>query len=168
MISTKRVTDRSSIFDTLSQIMVVDAAKIIPIIDRCLIQDVPENDRRGLLYIPESANNRELVRQGIVIAVGPGDKYTEHGFDNTGQVRRKQVRCEACDGFGAHPCGYAHEDPTECEHCHGTGCGRLPMPVKAGDRVLYSKRREAEISVGGVLYSLINAEQSIYALLEAE
>lgn len=164
--SSRRVSDKDSIFDALSQILVVDAAKVIPTVDRALIRDVPESDRRGSLYIPESVQNREPVRQGIVIAVGPGDKYTEHGFDNDGQVRRRQVRC----GYKSCSNGYdlnmdTGGSPALCPECGGHPI-RLPMPVKVGDRVLYSRRRDLEVSIAGVTYSLVNASQSIYGVVE--
>ncbi len=170
----KRVTGKASIFDTLAQVLVVDPKQIIPIVDRCVIQDIPQEDRRGSIYIPESHNNKDLIRRGLVVAVGPGDKYTEHGFDNTSQVRRKLVVCETCKGgpfFRATPPGadndYLGKIEKVCPYCSGQAA-RLPMPVKVGDRVLYSKRKDLEISIGGALYSLVNVEQSIFAVLEDE
>lgn len=171
--TTAKVTGRASIFDTIAQEMVVDPSRIEPMVDRVLIEDLGEMREKGLIIKPDTAKQSTL-RIGRVVAVGRGDKWTEHGLDATGAVRRRAVapqpghawevvasgkhkRCSTC--YMAYQFG--HDLP-----CPGAHDGRLRMSVKAGDRVLYQQRRDLEVTIGGSVYTLCNEQQSVWAVLE--
>lgn len=161
--------DRKSIFDGLSQMMDgLTPEQVVPINDRVLVRDVAEVEKVGLLFIPQNAKEQGigkngLFRRGVVVTVGPGDKFKELGFGEDGRLRRRKVTvdCKFCDGFGDDPLHGA-----ECLDCEGYGSGRLPMPVKVGDTVIYDRRKDCEITVNGVRLSLLNTEQSILAVME--
>ncbi len=45
--------------------------------------------------------------------------------------------------------------------------GPSPMSVKPGDKVLYDRRREAEVEIRGQMYSLVYETQSVLAILDS-
>lgn len=117
----------------------IDAAAIRPLFDRVIVRDIPDEDRVGSIFLPEAhINNRAGLRMGVVVAVGDGDKWVEAGLDNYGNPKRKGLK----------------------------GIDRLSMSVKVGDKVLYDRRREAEIYIDGQRLSIVNESQSIVGVLE--
>lgn len=180
----------TSIFEgdyELSQFIEVDPSKVRPIWSRVLIRDAHDDEKIGSLFIPAGDKGKDTKRIGIVVAVGLGDKFTEHGLDNYGQVVRRPVgKCENCSGEGhvvnrrtePHPyTGPRDYDDRPCVECGGKwrddgtfeagdGLARIPMEVKPGDKVLYDRRREAEIYIQNVRYSLVYEEQSILGIIE--
>lgn len=158
-------------FDETSQWMNhVDPASIRLHGDRVLLQDLPGSERVGSIWLPGVCQDQEILRWGIVIAVGPGDNCIEYvadqyKMDSDGRpyLKRRSVKCKACGGRGKRP----HREygvPLRCWTCGGNGIGRLPMSVKPGDRVLYSQRQEAEIWVNGTKYAMVHCEQAIYGV----
>ncbi len=160
-----------TIFDGPGQVIEgIDPSQIKLLSDRCLIQDLPQDDeRRGLIYIPDSAKQDGVGKQGLlrigkVIAVGAGDRFLEHGLDAQGVLRRTLITAPCLhDGYGlpdAPPCSMCDED------------GRIPVTVPAqcspGDTVLYDRRRECEIYINGLRYCIVHAEQSVLAVLDSE
>lgn len=109
--------------------------------DRCLIQDIPDADRIGSIWVPEVAKGLEQLRQGIIIAIGPGDNCIETVADQrrTRSDGGVPLRGQSCD--------------------HSTG--RMPMSVGPGDLVLYNRRDESEIFIDGTTFDLVYEEQSI-------
>lgn len=148
-----------------------DSIKLIS--DRVLVRDLPESEMEGSIFLPEICRDKELIRQGIVVAVGPGDRFLEVGYDERDErVLRRLLTapCEICEGTGMVFDLRAYQNLT----CPDPSCdgGRIPVCVppqcQPGDKVLYSRRREAEVYIGGVRHSLVHAEQSILAVLESE
>ena len=168
-------TVKESIYEGLSQFLQSDPANIRLLEDRVLIRDLGEQERVGSIIIPETAAARGvgkagMLRLGVVVAVGPGDKFKELGLDESGAVRRKLLteRCPECETgrfFDAKAYEYV-----PCPKCGGTTRAPAVMPTecKPGDRVIYDRRREAELLWKGETYSLIHEEQSILAVLEGE
>lgn len=132
------------------------------------------------------------LRIGLVVAVGVGDRFIECGIEKSPteapRVRRRLITvpcgcepmsAERAEMFGrkrgqrywfdvANYCVVELPEGKKCPICHDTG--RVPITVppqcQPGDKVLYSRRREAEFVVNGERLSLINAEQSVLAVLE--
>jgi co-chaperonin GroES (HSP10) len=132
------------------------------------------------------------IRIGIVIATGPGDRFIEVGIEKSPnespRVLRRLItaKCECspmsrerADARGVESgkrywfdmrnyCLVELPTSEKCPLCQDTG--RCPITVepqcRRGQKVLYSRRREAEVYIEGERYSLINAEQSILAVLE--
>ena len=141
----------TSIYDgdyELSQLVDHEPSEIKPIRSRVLIRDAHQDEQIGSVILPPATAGRGCVagkdspdqkRIGIVVAVGPGDKYIEMGIGAWGELVVK--------GLAA---GVAH----------------LPMEVKPGDKVLYDRRREAEFYMEGVRYSLVYEEQSVLGVFE--
>lgn len=166
--------DRKSIFDGLSQAMDrLQPEQIQPILDRVLVRDVAEVEKVGLLFIPQTAKEQGigkngLYRRGVVVSVGPGDKFKELGFSESGMLRRKRVTCPGCSGSCnqfLRADGFVEDCAFPCR-CDGTGLGRLPIQVKIGDMVIYDRFKQSEITIKGVRHSLINLEQAIFAVME--
>ncbi len=166
-----------TIFDGPGQHVDVNPSSIRLLSDRVLLLDLPQDDSiNGSLVIPGTAQNGGVggnFRVGLVIAVGPGDAYIEMGADNHGRVRRKLITapCPDCDGMGYFPCEDGSRLPCSVvaeSDCEDTG--RVPVVVPAqcnpGDRVIYDRRREAEVIIEGKRYGMIHAEQSVLAVLE--
>lgn len=167
---------KSDIFESIAQHydgIADDPAVIRLISDRVLIRDLGEQEQIGSIVIPEVARKpgtgSDTLRTGVVVAVGPGDRFIEMGVSDEGEVRRKLITggdCAACNGHGKYFDIQTYET-NECPHCYGGGKEPLTIPPQCqpGDKVLYSRRAEAEIFLGGVRYTIINAEQSAYAVL---
>jgi len=166
-----------NVFYSPSQQLPIEPGSIRMIEDRVLIRDLGDEEKVGSIIIPEeyrqSKTNHPLLRIGLVVAVGPGDKFIELGVDETGErVRRKLItqECEACEGRGRHfhPRHYQFET---CPWCKGTKrvALRIPAQCQIGDKVLYDRRREAEFYLSdGLRYSLVHAEQAVIAVLEED
>lgn len=167
--------NKTDIFDSPSQVLEIDPASIRLLSDRCLIRDLGDPEKVGSIFIPESAQGCGLafhewgtLRVGEVVATGVGDRYIEVGFDEgAGRVRRKLITipCLCCNGTFFDIRSYSL---MQCPACLGTG--RIPITIppqcNPGEKVLYSRRREAEFYVNGERLAIVNAEQSILAVLE--
>ena len=176
--------ERESIFESTAQhLKAIDPAQIVPIWDRCLLEDLPDPEKIGSLFVPDSAEDRGVggngrFRLARVVAVGRGDKFIEKGFDFYGDVRREPLgECAACKGSGmsSHKQAYQSPDPgklgpdwciEDCPACHGDGLARWPMNCKPGDVVIIERRREAEVYIEGTKFTLAHEEQAILAILD--
>jgi len=158
----------------------IDPANIRLLSDRVLIRDLPQDDSRiGSIWLPDEARNGGvgkggLFRVGVVVAVGPGDRFIEGQLDAEGRPTLKLITkpCEVCDGDGVAFWDDPADDgePAPCGTCDGSG--RVPVVVspqcKPGDIVISDRRRDMEVYFDGVLHTLCHAEQSVIAVLEAE
>lgn len=141
------IKDKRSIFDTIEQrVDWIDPAAIRLQGDRVLLRDIPGVDRIGLIWLPERCQDQEILRQSEVVAVGPGDSCIERPihqdrYDSEGRVQLRRL-------------------PLECE--------RLPMSVRPGQRVLYSRRLEAEVFINGERYAMVHEEQAIFAIMRGD
>lgn len=174
-----------NLFDGISNHIDVDPSTIRLISDRVLIRDVEDEEKIGSIVIPESAREKTApgkdgrLRIGVVVAVGPGDKFLEHGLNAQGSLRLTRITrpvtpedpCSMCRGkdrwFDIREYRYVAVEKEPCPYCID---GRVPVTVppqcRVGDRVLYDRRRHEEMVIGGVVYSLLHAEQAVWAVLE--
>jgi co-chaperonin GroES (HSP10) len=161
---------KTNIFDGVWNRVEIDPATIRLLEDRVLIRDCPEPEKQGSIVIPEVCRDKDILRTGIVLAVGPGNRFVELGVTDEGEVRRRKLTkpCPECGGRGEmfDIRGYKR---VSCPVCLGEKAVQAveEPQVKPGDRVLYSRRREAEFIVNGERLSLMYAEQSVLAVLEA-
>ena len=162
----------------------IDPASIRLTSDRVLIRDLEQNevDHVGSIYIPGVAQERVggvgkdgRLRLGIVVAMGPGDRFTSHGLDTEGQQRLRLITA---------PCPVCHDDEPVPDHFDWSWIDRLDSRMKAkdcdngripvtvppqcavGDTVIFDLRREMEIYLDGVRFSIVNASQSVLAVVE--
>ena len=160
----------------------IDPASIRLTSDRVLIRDLEQNevDHVGSIYIPEEAREKVggvgkegRLRLGIVVAMGPGDRFLEVGLDGEGVVRRRLIEsdCSLCIGTG----NVTHWNQYQiclcgnsCPKCDGTGRTPVTVPPQCavGDTVIFDLRREMEIYLDGVRFSIVNASQSVLAVVE--
>ncbi len=155
--------------------LTLDPATIKMLSDRVLIRDDGDAEKEGSIIIPEmyreSATGK--YRSGVVVAVGPGDRFHEIGIIESAdgcspQVRRKLITmpCENCSDGSIFD--IREYELVLCQSCHGSK--RMPVCVppqcKPGDRVLYEKRREAEVWLNGQRHVMVHAEQAVVAVLE--
>lgn len=164
---------KHDIFESHQQHVVFDPAKIRLQEDRLLIKDVPEIETEGSLIVPETAAPRGvgkqgLYREGIVVAVGPGNRFIELGAEEyRGEVigiRRRRIT-QAC--LDCWPWAGTVATAGQCSTCDGSGRVGITVPCscKPGDRVVYERRKEAEFYVGGVRYSLVYESQAVIGVL---
>lgn len=158
----------TNIFESNSQLLSHDAADIRPLFDRLLLRDCKEPEKIGSIWIPETAAERGVgkegrLRMGIVVAVGPGDPWAkEKVVKGTTQIIRKALgACRECNGEGRN----LYSDVI-CPACGGDGIWRKPMYCKVGDTVIYDMRREAEIFLDGVRHVILHEEQAVLAILD--
>ena len=121
---------------------------IEPLFDRVLLKDVPEEEMLKGILIPESARfgvgKNGLLREAVVVAVGPGDKQFERMVRSGPKTARVKVT-----------------------HWAGREIGwRTDLQVKVGDRVICDRRKEAELYIDGERYQLVYEQQAILAVLE--
>lgn len=98
----------TNIFKSNSQFLhQLDPALIRPIIDRVLVKDCPDPEKIGSIFIPATAAERGLgkdglLRMGIVVAVGPGDPYSKEWVERDNMTGKHQVMrkalgaCQTC------------------------------------------------------------------------
>lgn len=163
-----------SIFAGISQILEHDPGMITPIGDRVLIRDLGPLETPSALELPETARDNAKLRVGLVVAVGAGDRYSEHGLDAEGNVRRRLLtkpctNCKGPDGTQTGQWFNFYEYRMEpCIACKGEK--RVPVVVppqcQVGERVIYDRRREAEYFIDGQRYVLLHAEQSVIGVVE--
>lgn len=162
----------------------IDPASIRMIEDRVLIKDLGDIDRVGSIIIPETARADSRVgsptlRLGLVIAVGPGDKFIEVGYeDRTGEVQRRAITqpCTWCDDGTGKPSGrrFSVEEYrfVNCPRCRGSKRENVVVPPQCqpGVKVIYDRRKEAEFYFGddSARYVLCHAEQAVFAVVEEE
>lgn len=164
----------------------IDPTTIKPMAGRVIVRDIHNDEADGRyasLVLPANVDKAERRRLGVIVAVGQGDRWiTLKERGPYGAFRHKGIKCDVCEGLGEtvfDACLYgwiaATEDNrkarpectvTTCRSCNGTGLARIPMETKPGDRVIFDRRREAEIEIGGERLSLVYEEQSILAVLE--
>lgn len=164
-------TDLSAIFSSPSQHLSYKPEEIRPLWSRVLIRDIHNDEKIGSILIPQGDVGKDTKRIGIVVAVGPGDKFVEDGLDGQGDVVRRLIgECSHCEGLGRTIAQAWDSDAIGgmvlCFFCCGDGLQRHNMLVKAGDKILYDRRRECEIYLEGVRHSLVYEEQSVLAVLE--
>ena len=152
---------KHSMFESPSQLMNHSPERIKPILDRLLVRDCGDAEKEGLIFLPHKADeDKPLLRQGIVVAVGPGDKFLECGLDGHGDPIRKFFGdCEDCGGTGI-------KGKAVCPWCRGDGQKRVGTECKVGDKILFDRRRECEVILNGEVFALIHEEQSCIAILE--
>jgi co-chaperonin GroES (HSP10) len=176
--------DAESIFESIAQDRRdIDPSSIRLIEDRVLIKDLGDLEQAGSIIIPQTARadsraGSPRLRLGLVIAVGPGDKFVERGMnERTDQVLRVAITepCKACDpGDGKGPVGRRWNiDDYEfviCPRCNGTKRQNVVVPPQCqpGDKVLYDRRKESEFYFGDdkARYVLCHAEQAVIAVVE--
>jgi len=162
---------RSHVFESVEQRMDhLDPRDVGMLGDRVLIEYLPGDERIGSIWLPDVCRDKEKLRWGNVIAVGPGDKYIEtvadqRRMDGDGRVplRRKHAEreCRTCNGTGEIK---VLAGIIPCPQCDGSGNLRLPMACKSGHRVLYSRRLEAEVTIQGQTYGMVHEEQSVFGI----
>ena len=125
-------------------LMAADGRTIRPLYDRVLIRDIHDDEHNpgGVVILPQH-NNRyaDTIRFGIVVAVGPGDKW----FEPPGKM--------VADGV---PARQSLPDGTE----------RIPVTVQVGDKVLYKRWRGAEVEIEGQRMTLVHEDQGIIGIVE--
>lgn len=164
-----------NIFCSNAQLLETDITRIRLLEDRVLIEDLGEKETEGSIVIPETAAERGvgkngLLRLGRIIAAGPGDRFVVTGFDPDSGVKRRAITipCPECEERGKFFDIRLYEY-APCPLCNGTGrvphC--VPPQCQVGDVVVYDRRREAEVYFAGKRYALVNAEQSVLAVVES-
>ncbi len=122
----------------------VQLGRINPAIrDRVLLQDLPEGERIGKIWLPEICQDQSTLRWAMVVAVGPGDTGIERPLDDYTT--------------------YQH-DGTPKLRIRPTVHGHLPMSVKRGQKVLYIRRQDQEIVIDGETFVLCFEEQAILGI----
>ena len=121
---------------------------IEPLFDRVLLKDIPDEEMLKGIFIPETARfglgKNGLLRQAIVVAVGPGDKQFERMTKTSAKMARVKIT-----------------------HWRGREIGwRTALHVKVGDRVIMDRRKEAEIYLDGALLTIAYEQQAVLAILE--
>lgn len=186
---------KHGIFESYRQALDWDPLRIRLIEDRLLIRDVPDEPEINGIVKPDNVETgvgkNGLYRIGIVVATGPGNKFIEVGTEGYGEdmrvVRRKILgRCPTCEGDGfdpdwpVSPMEIVDYDGTKkrlgaaCPNCtfldtpHGLVPLTIPCTCKPGDRVIYERRKEAEVFIDGVRYGLVYEEQAVLMILGKE
>jgi co-chaperonin GroES (HSP10) len=165
----------------------IDPLSIKLISDRVLIRDLQDAEKEGSIVIPEAYRDRGVndfgtMRIGVVVAVGPGDRFIEHGVTDEGEVRRTLITCPCMCAYAMmrdgsrwwfdirNYCRVELKPGEKCPACDGSG--RIPICVPPqvwpGQKVLYDRRKEAEIYLDGQRYLIVHAEQAVVAVLEEE
>lgn len=127
----------NDIFRSTSQQVPYKPEDVKLISDRVLIRDLGSPEKVGLIEIPEKYRDKAgpggNLRIGVVVSVGPGDRFIEHGVTDEGEVRRSLIttkeRCPVCSEGSAFRCKACWEraqryvpckvEPGKCETCGG-------------------------------------------------
>jgi len=118
--------------------------KLRPLHDRILVKRIEEEEvRRGGIIIPDTA--KEKPQEGKVIAVGTG-KVTEDGK----KIPRLDVEGDLLAVLG---------------HLTGADGKKIPLDVKAGDRILFGKYSGSEVKIDDEEY-LILREEDVLGILD--
>src|SRR5579885_398518 len=138
-----KVSVSESLFYNPHNSMGLNPRNLRPLFDRVLVRDVPDRERIGRLWVPEIAQNRGigkngLLRYGVVVAIGPGDKTFERMVHKSKQASRLRVH-----PWRGRPVGW-----------------RTDLQVKPGDKVLVDRRREAEFTFAGERHGLVYEQQA--------
>lgn len=192
-MSLKGKTDafgRTDIFAGGGQRFTMDPSTIRLISDRVLIRDDADAEKEGSIIIPEKYRESATgkYRSGVVVAVGPGDRFYEMGIiESTDglspQVRRKLItkKCPDCNGVGntgqfdirqyrMEPCPNCNPDDLPFSKEFFAMIGRVPICVppqcKVGERVLYERHRQCEVFINGQRHIIVHAEQAVVAVIE--
>ncbi len=186
-MSLKGKTD--NIFQSPSQLLERDPSTIRLLQDRLLIRDLGEDERVGSIWIPQTAAERGVggggrYRLGIVVATGPGNAFIEAGVDDEGFVRRRLIQkpCEACTGTGRQSFNIREYQWVWCPECNPDGTYdfmeglnggppsmapiRVPCECKVGDKVIYDRRREAEVYFWGLRFTMCYEEQAVMCIVK--
>ena len=178
--------DLADIFTGRSQHVDAAPAEIRCIGDRVLIRDLGDEEKVGSIVIPEEyrekaggAGKNGLLRFGIVVGVGPGDKVFEMTAGGRGAefgfIERKLITgpCPHCRQGGKEGYKVAPEPNSDgvmnpCPVCEGTRRVGVVVPPQCqpGDKVIYDRMRHEEVYLGGVRHSLVHAEQAVIAVVE--
>lgn len=126
-----------------------DAQTFKPLRDQVLIEPIRTLERYGQMfgsfYVPDNPARMpgEILWEGLVIAVGPGDKLANVGMMN------------------GEPTGlHRHLNPDQSAQ---------PCTVKAGDRVIFYRRTSAfkwDVEIEGKDYAVVFEQQHIAGIIE--
>jgi chaperonin GroES len=135
-VNTRTRFDRTSMFDSMSQLLTDDPRTMRPLFDRILVRDVPDEEfsPAGICLTAAPSlgglGKSGRIRIGEVVAVGKGEPYYQYAED-----RKQKAR--------AYPCP-------------------VKMIVQPGDRVVIDRRKEAEVYIEGTRYTLCYERQAVY------
>ena len=123
---------------------------IEPLFDRVLLKDIPDEELLNGLFRPQGSSvgmgKNGLLRQAIVVAVGPGDKQFERMVKTSAKMARLKV-----SPWRGREMGW-----------------RTDVLVEVGQRILLDRRREAEVYIDGTRFSLVYSHQACLGVLEGE
>lgn len=179
----------TDIFESPAQLLPYNPADILPLLDRVLLRDVKDPDKVGSIWIPQTAAERGVGKEGllrlaVVVAVGPGDPWEVEKLVNGGtSVYREALG--PCRYVGpkwymhgkeqeGYPCdnGRVFDMPeyqyNECPECKGSGKQRWPMQVKVGQTVCVDRRKEGEFYFGGERHTICHEEQAVMGIVEGD
>lgn len=131
----------------------------IPRGDLVLVKRLPDKDKLGSIFIPETSLNPERgVRRGVVVACGPGDNLLAFRCKNHAVVSFKlRDKCS-----GAIPV---------CSICKETmvllfSNLRCSMSVSVGDEILYWRNENGDVKFQDEEFVYLHEEQHVIAVLE--
>ena len=110
-----------------------------PLHDFVLVRRSPDEDRYGRIILQDGARNpmKPGLKRGIAVAVGRGDKFTMKPKGN-GEIHRKRFPGD-----------------------------RMPMDVRPGDEVIFSRTPANNTLIDGQEYVFVHAEL-IFGIIERE
>lgn len=133
--------------------------------DLVLVKRLPDKDKIGSIFIPETAQNAQRgTRRGLVLMVGPGDKIVAFECESCGcfplRLLKKQIylKCRNCGGS----LRLAATD----NFVWGENGDRSPLNVAVGDEVIYWRAEANDVKIQNVEYVYLHEEQHILAVLE--
>lgn len=175
-LNVKTNMSRSSMFDSMSQIMNgTDPTTLRPMFDRLLVRDVPDAELSpGGIVLTAAPSLGGLgktgrIRIGEVIACGKGDPW--FNWMEKGKVKIHSYPCPRCGGgFMRGGTSWLAKQAEEsgdylrpwCPRCEGRGHSHVDLIVKPGDRIVYDRRKEAEIFIDGERFTLCHEQQAVY------
>lgn len=122
-----------------------------------LIKRLLDEDKTasGLILPTGTGNDDHKPWRGVIVACGPGDKMFELQCSDCGALRTWNTTRSASDC----ECGSGNFSVVRDDL-------RVPMGVKVGDEVLFSRSPANEIYIGGELHVAVHEEQHIIMVLE--